>query len=360
MAVLRLVSGIGGKAPACFLVEATGARLLLDLGQGPDAGRLPDIGRLGRVDAVLLTHAHVDHAGGLGLLPLIGNPPVYATDVVAALIPHAGIRPLPLHGTTEIAGITVATGRDGHAPGGVWLHLDIGGGLLYAGDVSLESGLYAFDPPPAARTAILDASYGAADTPQAERMAALAPLLDGGPVLFPAPAGGRGPELALHALGATGHAPALCAATRAMVDLLADRWRHVLRDGAAERLAALLRQARPIGAEPYGVMIAAKPNADDGESARLAAAWRDRAEPAIVFTGHVADGSPAAALCASGRAVWRRWNVHPRLSDNVALADRIGARVVVPAFGGRGDEAAWRQAFAPAEVVLDGPVDLSP
>ena len=45
---------------------------------------------------------------------------------------------------------TPTNGSNGHAPGGVWLHLGIGGGLLYMGDCSVESSLYAFDPPPPA------------------------------------------------------------------------------------------------------------------------------------------------------------------------------------------------------------------
>ncbi|WP_281262074.1 hypothetical protein [Azospirillum thermophilum] len=34
MARLTAVSGVGAKGPACFLVEAAGRRLLLDLGRG--------------------------------------------------------------------------------------------------------------------------------------------------------------------------------------------------------------------------------------------------------------------------------------------------------------------------------------
>ena len=42
---------------------------------------------------------------------------------------------------TEVLGVRVRTGRNGHAPGGVWLHLDIGGGLLYTdAPVAIEEG----------------------------------------------------------------------------------------------------------------------------------------------------------------------------------------------------------------------------
>jgi hypothetical protein len=42
-ASLRLVSGVGKKGPACFLIEAGGRRFLLDLGEGPPLGALPDV-----------------------------------------------------------------------------------------------------------------------------------------------------------------------------------------------------------------------------------------------------------------------------------------------------------------------------
>src|SRR5580698_2131476 len=147
-AALRLISGVGKKGPACFLLEAGGRRLLLDLGEGPPPGCLPEIDDIGRVDALVLSHGHRDHVGGLSLLPRLGNPPVYATEIVARGLPDGIVtRELPVGGNADVLGIAVETGRNGHAPGGIWLHFAVDGGFLYTGDFSAESILYAYDPP---------------------------------------------------------------------------------------------------------------------------------------------------------------------------------------------------------------------
>ena len=95
-----------------------------------------------------------------------------------------------------------------------------------------------------------------------------------------------------------------------------------------------------------------------GSVRQLVADWEREATPAIVFTGYRPPGSPADRLTQSGRARFLRWNVHPRLSDNVRLVHESGAKTVLPAFGDARHLARWREAYAPARVVLDGPVAL--
>jgi hypothetical protein len=73
----------------------------------------------------------------------------------------------------------------------------------------------------------------------------------------------------------------------------------------------------------------------------------------IVFTGYVNPTTPAERLSKSGRAQRMRWNVHPRLSDTVALVRDIRASTVVPAFCDRSQLDPLAAALAPARVTMD-------
>jgi Cft2 family RNA processing exonuclease len=333
-ASLRLISGVGAKGPACFVVEAAGRRLMLDLGEGPPPGHLPNVQG-------------------------IGHPPVYATETVARSLPK-GIpaRTLPRAGDGDVLGIAVETGRNGHAPGGVWLRFAIGAGLLYTGDISTESRLYAYDPPAkAAATALIDCSYGSYQKPLAECWSALAPFVERGPLLLPVPANGRGPELALETLR-YGHTDIhVDEAMQKALRQLASSDGGSLRGDAEDDLKALVVTAKPIeGAR--GVMLTASADGTSGATKELLAQWQHAAQPAIVFTGYRAPDTPADRLIKSGRAQFLRWNAHPRLSDAVALVHAVRAQTVIPAFCDRSQLAGLADAFAPARVTMDGPVAI--
>jgi Cft2 family RNA processing exonuclease len=332
---LSAISGFGVKGPACFLLEAAGARLILDLGEGPDAGMRPDLSGVGPVDAILISHGHPDHIGALDLAPDLGDPPVFATAAVRALTSDprlANAQDLPICGALQVAGLAVETGPCGHAPGAVWMRIGGPGGLLYTGDVSAESSLYPCAPPPAAAALVFDASYGAADEALADQVAKLVALAATRPLLLPAPAGGRGLEIAI-SFAAAGLPVALCPAHRHVATVLLDH-PAALVSGGAEALAGLLAGSAALSAESpaQGVMIAAKPNGDAGLAATLIARFAQTREAEIVFTGHLATGKPAAELVASGGASFHRWNVHPRRSGIAALAAQVRPQIAMAAF----------------------------
>lgn len=358
-ASLRLISGVGKKGPACFLIEADGRRLMLDLGEGPPSGCLPDVNGIGPVDAVMLSHGHKDHVGGVSLLAKLANPPVYATAIVARGLPKGiAVRPLPVGGKSEVLGITVETGRNGHAPGGIWLHFAIGDGLLYTGDYAAESVLYAYDPPAkTAATALIDCSYGDYQKPFADCWNELAPFVERVPLLLPVPANGRGSEIALelmrHGFGDIFVDDAMHKALRH----LSDSDSISLRAGIGHDIKRLADMVKPI-ADARGVMLAASADGASGATASLLPQFEHSPEVTILFTGYVNPNTPAERLTRSGRAQTMRWNVHPLRSDTVALVQAVQAKTVIPAFCDRSQLAALTAALAPARVTMDGPVAI--
>lgn len=95
---LTFFGAAGEVTGSCLLVESPGVRFLVDCGmfqgaqRGPASAAAKNLAAyrrdLGRIDFILLTHAHIDHCG---LLPRFtgpgGGPPVYCTRATADLVP---------------------------------------------------------------------------------------------------------------------------------------------------------------------------------------------------------------------------------------------------------------------------------
>ncbi|WP_445679014.1 MBL fold metallo-hydrolase [Radicibacter daui] len=336
---VRAVSGLGAKSPAAFLVEYRGKRLLMDLGAGPEPGVRPDLTGLGQIDAICLSHAHGDHVGALDARGDHGNPPVWATaatwgQIDTALVPQEARRLLPLKGSTEVLGTPVMTGRTGHAPGGVWLHLPgagrEGGGFTYMGDWTVESDLFPFDMPPQADFLIDDASYGNRDQSLADQIGALAEAAREGAVLC-VPAAGRGPEMALR-LAALGLRPLPCPVIRREIEALATDDSGIIDAAPRAAMAALLKDGQLAGGAPtpQDIVITTDANAESGLAADLLARREEGFR--FIFTGYVPPGTPAERLVAAKQALWCGWNVHPCLGDMLWLQREIKPRWVMPAF----------------------------
>ena len=128
--------------------------------------------------------------------------------------------------------------------------------------------------------------------------------------------------------------------------------REYLREGAETDLAQLADSALPPG-EPSGATFSTPADGSGGATAKLIEQWENTPQPAIVFTGYITPGSPADRLVKSGRAKFLRWNVHPRLSDNIAQLRATGAATVIPAFCDSKFLPALQAALKPANVTMD-------
>lgn len=231
---------------SAILVETPESKILLDAGASPGSLGFPgasprfdvDEFRIEELDAVVISHAHLDHCGMLPLLFKYGyEGPVYTTkatrDIMTLIqidyidvaskegkLPPYSLREIKkaiLHTitidydeVTDIAPDVRLTFYDaGHILGSAMVHLHIGNGLhniVYSGDFRYARTRLlnrAYDDFPRVETLIMESTYGAKDLP--DRLDAEQKLLEilkrtlerGGKALIPVMAVGRGQEIML-------------------------------------------------------------------------------------------------------------------------------------------------------------------
>ena len=263
---ITFLGGAGTVTGAKYLVRHDGKCLLVDCGlfQGYKLLRLRNWNPLplapDQIDAVLLTHAHLDHSGYLPLLAKEGfSGHVYATsgtrDLCRILLPDSGhiqeedaafvnrhgyskhtpalplytrqdaLDCLPLIKAIEfgkafapISGWRATFSPAGHILGAASLLLEVAGRrILFSGDLGRPDDLIMNPPgkPPVADTVLIESTYGDREHPKEDVIAELAPALHklakrGGVAVIPVFAVGRAQALlhAIHQLKLRGEIPA--------------------------------------------------------------------------------------------------------------------------------------------------------
>jgi hypothetical protein len=244
-ASLLTLGGFAEVGRSCMLLITPESKVLLDCGINPSAkeslAAMPrfDVAGIGmeEIDAVVLSHAHMDHTGFLPALFKYGyGGPVYCTEPTlllmtmlqrdyvrrsgtAALYSEKDIDSTVTHTITLTHGIVTDISPDvklvlsnsGHILGSTSVHLHIGNGdhnLVYTGDmkfgrtIALENASWNF---PRVETIIIESTYGGKEDimcPREEAEARLASAISktvsaGGHLLMPLPVVGISQEIIL-------------------------------------------------------------------------------------------------------------------------------------------------------------------
>ncbi len=271
MASIRFLGAAGTVTGSRFLVEWGASRVLVDAGlfQGPKELRLRNRAAFpvdpASIDAVVLTHAHLDHTGALPQLGRDGlRAPVFCTpatrDLAGLLLPDSGrlqeeearyanrkgyskhapsaaplyteqdalavlrrLSPVSYEARREVApGIAIRFHRAGHILGSATVEVELAGPaprrLLFSGDLGRYGAPILPDPSPGvvADVLVLESTYGgkrheAGSAEAALRAEVLRAVERGGALIVPAFAIGRTQEVlfALRALEARGEIPEL-------------------------------------------------------------------------------------------------------------------------------------------------------
>lgn len=253
---ITFLGGSGTVTGSKYLVRHNGKCLLVDCGlfQGYKQLRLRNWQPLpvtpGQIDAVLLTHAHLDHSGYLPLLARDGYTHAIHTtpatrDLCAILLPDSGhlqeedaaflnrhqlsshSPALPLytrldavhcmrqfkvhtmHAAFEpLPGWRATFSPAGHILGAASVLLEVGGRrILFSGDLGRPDDLLMNPPdaPPVADTVLIESTYGDRQHPPETMLEELGPALQrlagrGGVAVVPVFAVGRA-QMVLHAIG---------------------------------------------------------------------------------------------------------------------------------------------------------------
>ena len=160
----RALGGAGEVGGSSHLIDFGTTRVLVDAGIKPD-GRgpaAPNFGAIDRIDAAVITHAHLDHCGALPLLvrdrpglPIYCTPPS-AKLIVSALNDHAAMGgglpggapihevrkrlvPVPFGKPLKIGNSTVTLTESGHILGAASVLLRSGPATVFhTGDICME------------------------------------------------------------------------------------------------------------------------------------------------------------------------------------------------------------------------------
>ncbi len=363
---ITFLGGADEVGASAVLIELAGRRVLVDAGIRPSpraryglsGDQLPDLGGIdhaGGLDAIVLTHAHIDHSGSLELVvarypgrPVFATPatialsrvlhhdarrimqsrleeedelPLYddvaTIQLLEAFVPAAPKLPIHLGG-----GLLITLYHAGHVPGAAMVGLESEeGSVLVSGDIAVspQRTVDGLKPPPLRpHVLILESTYGSrlhANRAAEERRlvdAITSVTAEGGKVLIPAFALGRAQEVLL-LLGefrrrgelsgvtvwADGMVRAICSAYGQFVEALP----KALQEGEARFFDEGIRPVEHadqrnslVWEEGPAVIVSSSGMLSGGPSVQYARALAGKPQNAILLTGYQDEESPGRRL----------------------------------------------------------------
>lgn len=274
---IKFLGGAGEVGRLAVFIKTAANGVLLDYGVSFDAEDKPVFPlhvRPKDLTATFLSHAHLDHSGGLPSLYVSTRTPLYSTPLTMELsdlmytdaiklsgyyLPYtqeevretmASAVPLTYGEPVEIGRDAVLTAYNaGHIPGSAIGVLEIEGRVVvFTGDfntvdTNLLRGADLYNLPKAPDVVIMEATYASADHPPREKLEkefvqAVKEVLDqGGTVLIPSFALGRAQEIMLTLVKHGVNAPIYIDGLARQINQIVGRYPYLLRDPALYRKA---------------------------------------------------------------------------------------------------------------------------
>ncbi len=350
---INLYGGFGEKGRLGVGIATQQTRLLFDIGikvgaTGRDYYPLIEADDIAALDAVLLSHAHEDHVGGLlwlnaqnfkGRILMTAETLAEAAQTLQNYAEHQNGDVFPQDrvelfqpgDVLTIGDIEITTGRSGHVAGGVWFCAALEGRrVLYSGDVVPDSPVLEMDVFPQCDLLLLDASYGAdpvSGTMRAQQIRDWV-LEHRNGCLLPTPLSGRSLELMALMASVPGGFAIHADMRAALAEQIAVS--GALHEGAADRLKQALHAAqdwREDQALPRCPLMTFDAMGRAGPSAYAMNRAVKTGWP-VLLTGHVPEETPAFEMLRDELADWIRLPTHPTLSGMVELWEQAGKPVV--------------------------------
>ena len=213
---IEILGGVGEYGRNCFYLEKNGRAILLDCGvMNNDEKTVPNLtpAHVAKLDAVFISHSHIDHVGALPLLAHWGyKGQFYMSEMTAKQLQHAYKNITTFQQASMGIWLTINThlsfqwGYSGHLIGSVWYSIRfLGEVIFFSGDYVMDSYLLKASLPKGDigkfDVAFIDSGHIEKSVQNEEVLQQIADYIctnDGRPIVFPSSFSGKTADIACY------------------------------------------------------------------------------------------------------------------------------------------------------------------